>query len=135
MMLKFRGYISSRALNDGTITDQSIQNLVIRTACEKRKFNYMLSATEYGMKNSYLMLNQVLSELKKKKFDGIAFYSIDQLPTNQNLRNKIYNIAKKYNKKILLSLEGIILSKKNEIEEFENLFKIRKYLKYSPKII
>ncbi len=134
-MLKFRGYISSRALNDGTITDQSIQNLVIRTACEKRKFNYMLSATEYGMKNSYLMLNQVLSELKKKKFDGIAFYSIDQLPTNQNLRNKIYNIAKKYNKKILLSLEGIILSKKNEIEEFENLFKIRKYLKYSPKII
>lgn len=134
-MLKFRGYISSRALNDGSITDQSIQNLVIRTACEKRKFNYMLSATEYGMKNSYLMLNQVLSELKKKKFDGIAFYSIDQLPTNQNLRNKIYNIAKKYNKKILLSLEGIILSKKNEIEEFENLFKIRKYLKYSPKII
>ena len=134
-MLKFRGYISSRALNDGTITDQSIQNLVIRTACEKRKFNYMLSATEYGMKNSYLMLNQVLSELKKKKFDGIAFYSIDQLPTKQNLRNKIYNIAKKYNKKILLSLEGIILSKKNEIEEFENLFKIRKYLKYSPKII
>ena len=77
-MLKFRGYISSRALNDGTITDQSIQNLVIRTACEKRKFNYMLSATEYGMKNSYLMLNQVLSELKKKKFDGIAFYSIEQ---------------------------------------------------------
>ena len=134
-MLKFRGYISSRALNDGTITDQSIQNLVIRTACEKRKFNYMLSATEYGMKNSYLMLNQVLSELKKKKFDGIAFYSIDQLPTNQNLRNKIYNIAKKYNKIILLSLEGIILSKKKEIEEFENLFKIRKYLKYSPKVI
>tara|TARA_B100001029_G_scaffold108940_1_gene89934 strand:- start:109 stop:513 length:405 start_codon:yes stop_codon:yes gene_type:complete len=134
-MLKFRGYISSRALNDGSITDQSIQNLVIRTACEKRKFNYMLSATEYGMKNSYLMLNQVLSELKKKKFDGIAFYSIEQLPNNQNLRNKIYNIAKKYNKIILLSLEGIILSKKKEIEEFENLFKIRKYLKYSPKVI
>ena len=134
-MLKFRGYISSRALNDGSITDQSIQNLVIRTACEKRKFNYMLSATEYGMKNSYLMLNQVLSELKKKKFDGIAFYSIEQLPNNQNLINKIYNIAKKYNKIILLSLEGIILSKKKEIEEFENLFKIRKYLKYSPKVI
>ena len=134
-MLKFRGYISSRALNDGSITDQSIQNLVIRTACENRKFNYMLSATEYGMKNSYLMLNQVLSELKKKKFDGIAFYSIEQLPNNQNLRNKIYNIAKKYNKIILLSLEGIILSKKKEIEEFENLFKIRKYLKYSPKVI
>ena len=134
-MLKFRGYISSRALNDGSITDQSIQNLVIRTACEKRKFNYMLSATEYGMKNSYLMLNQVLSELKKKKLDGIAFYSIEQLPNNQNLRNKIYNIAKKYNKIILLSLEGIILSKKKEIEEFENLFKIRKYLKYSPKVI
>ena len=95
----------------------------------------MLSATEYGMKNSYLMLNQVLSELKKKKFDGIAFYSIEQLPNNQNLRNKIYNIAKKYNKIILLSLEGIILSKKKEIEEFENLFKIRKYLKYSPKVI
>ena len=75
-MLKFRGYISSRALNDGSITDQSIQNLVIRTACEKRKFNYMLSATEYGMKNSYLMLNQVLSELKKKNLMELHFIQL-----------------------------------------------------------
>ena len=36
--------------------------------CEKHNFEYMLSATEYGMKNCFLMLNQVILELKKGKF-------------------------------------------------------------------
>ena len=85
--MKFRGYISSRDLTDGSFVDQ-IQNLIIRKSCEQRNFQYMLSATEYGMKNCFLMLNQVILELKKNKFDGVAFYSIDQLPNNTNLRKK-----------------------------------------------
>ena len=63
--MKFRGYISSRDLTDGSFVDQSIQNLIIRKSCEQRNFQYMLSATEYGMKNCFLMLNQVILELKK----------------------------------------------------------------------
>ena len=74
--MRFRGYISSRKLSDGNFVDQSIQNLIIRTACEQLNIKYMLSATEYGMKECFLMLNQVIRELKKDKFDGVAFFNI-----------------------------------------------------------
>ena len=57
MILK--GYISSRPLNDNVAVDQSIQNMVIRNSCKKRGFTFLLSATEYGMKNCFLILNQV----------------------------------------------------------------------------
>ena len=98
-MNKFRGYISSRKLADGSLIDQNIQNLVIRRACENNNFMFMLSATEYGMKNCYLMLNQVLLEINKNKFDGIAFYSIDQFPLKENLRKNIYDVILKKKKK------------------------------------
>ena len=97
--MKFRGYISSRKLSDGNFVDQSIQNLIIRTACEKLNIKYMLSATEYGMKDCFLMLNQVMKELKKNKFDGVAFFSIDQLPTKYKDRKKIYKLVSESKKK------------------------------------
>ena len=95
-MLNFRGYISSRRLEDNNFVDQSVQNLVIRKACEQHGFVYMLSATEYGMKDCYLMLNQVILDLSKEKCDGIAFYSIEQFPKELRLRNKIYQVVNKY---------------------------------------
>lgn len=131
--MKFRGYISSRKLSDGNFVDQSIQNLIIRTACEKLNIKYMLSATEYGMKECFLMLNQVIRELKKNKFDGVAFFSIDQLPTKYNDRKKIYKLVLENKKKILMSLEGILLSNQKEIIKFEELIKIKLLLKKCPK--
>jgi len=133
--LKFRGYISSRNLTDESFVDQSIQNLIIRRSCEKHNFEYMLSATEYGMKNCFLMLNQVILELKKGKFDGIAFYSIDQLPRDISLRNKIYDVIKKNKKKVLISQENILLSNLKQVEKFENLLKIKLLLNFCPKTI
>ena len=130
--MKFRGYISSRDLTDGSFVDQSIQNLIIRKSCEQRNFQYMLSATEYGMKNCFLMLNQVILELKKNKFDGVAFYSIDQLPNNTNLRKKIYEVVTKNKKKILISQENILLSTNKDIRKFENLLKIKLLLNFCP---
>ncbi len=133
--MKFRGYISSRNLTDESFVDQSIQNLIIRRSCEKHNFEYMLSATEYGMKNCFLMLNQVILELKKGKFDGIAFYSIDQLPRDISLRNKIYDVIKKNKKKVLISQENILLSNLKQVEKFENLLKIKLLLNFCPKTI
>ena len=130
--MKFRGYISSRDLTDGSFVDQSIQNLIIRKSCEQRNFQYMLSATEYGMKNCFLMLNQVILELKKGKFDVVAFYSIDQLPNNTNLRKKIYEVVTKNKKKILISQENILLSTNKDIRKFENLLKIKLLLNFCP---
>ncbi|OUU07615.1 MAG: hypothetical protein CBB94_12675 [Gammaproteobacteria bacterium TMED34] len=132
IILKFRGYISSRDLTDGSFVDQNIQNLIIRKSCEQNNFQYMLSATEYGMKNCFLMLNQVILELKKDKFDGVAFYSIDQLPNDINLRKKIYEVVTKNKKKILISQENILLSTRKDIEKFENLLKIKLLLNFCP---
>jgi len=122
-------------LSDGNLVDQSIQNLIIRNSCKKHNIKFMLSATEYGMKDCFLMLNQVLSELKKNKFDGIAFFSLDQLPKNFEARKKIYEIVKVYKKKILISMEDIFICNETDIKKFENLIKIKLLLKNCPKKI
>ncbi len=132
-MLSLRGYISSRKLEDNNLVDQSVQNLIIRRACERYGFKYMLSATEYGMKDCFLMLNQVIQDSKKGKNDGIAFYSIEQLPKNPKIRKDIYNIILKNKKKIILSLEDMILENKKDIKNLENLIKIKFLLNFCPK--
>ena len=134
-MLYFRGYISSRKLEDNNLIDQSVQNLVIRKACEKHGFVYMLSATEYGMKNCFLMFNQVILDLKKGKSDGIALYSYEQLPRDFKIREKLYEAIIKNKKRILISLEDILIENKNDIKSFEELMKIKFLLKFSPKSI
>ena len=131
--MNFRGYISSRKLEDNNLIDQSVQNLVIRKACDKRGFVYMLSATEYGMKNCFLMLNQVIQDLSKGKCDGIALYSIEQLPKDLKIRNRLYQVVVKHKKKILISLEDILLEHNKDIKSFENLIKIKFLLNFCPK--
>ncbi len=131
----FKGYISSRKLLDGSVNHQKVQNLVIRDACEKRKFEYKLSLTEYGIKNCFLSFNQMLIDIKKNKFDGIAFYSLAQLPKKKFDREKLYELIKKNKKKILFSLENILVQNISDINKIENLFKIKFLLKFSPKKI
>ena len=120
-------------MEDYSIVDQSVQNLVIRKSCEKRGFNYMLSATEYGMKNSFHTLNQLMVDLKKNRFDGVAFYSIEQLPNDINFRKKIYKDILKFKKQIFFSHEDILIKNKGDIDFFENLIKIKFLLNFCPK--
>jgi sporadic carbohydrate cluster protein (TIGR04323 family) len=131
----FKGYISSRKLLDGSINHQKVQNLVIRDACHKRKYEYKLSLTEYGVKNCFLAFNQILLEIEKDKFDGIAFYSLTQLPEKKADREKLYKIIIKKKKKILFSLENKLVSNISEIRKLENLLKIKYLLKFTPKKI
>ena len=131
----FKGYISSRKLLDGTINHQKVQNLVIRDACSKRGYDYKLSFTEYGIKNCLLNYNEMLIDINKGKFDGIAFYSLAQLPKKKNEREKLYRVIKKKGKKVLFSLENILLTNTEDIEKLETLFKIKFFLKKSPKKI
>ena len=68
-----RGYIFSRPFL-GERVPQHVQNLVIRDYCNKQGLQYLLSATEYAIANSHLILQQVLDELPRLK--GIVFYSL-----------------------------------------------------------
>ncbi len=131
----FKGYISSRKLPDGTINHQKVQNLVIRDACEKRGYEFKLSSTEYGIKNCFLTYFQLIKELKANKYDGIAFYSIAQLPPQKKDRKKLYELILKKKKTALFSLENILIKHKKDMNKLEVFLKLKDFLKYSPKKI
>ena len=132
-MKNFKGYISSRKLNNDKTVEQSIQNMTIRNCCEKRGYTFLLSATEFGMKNSFLVLNQVLSEIQK--YDGIAFYSFLQLPKNKKKALEILKLIVNSNKKILFSLENLLIENFYDINKIYQIISIDNLLKYTPKKI
>ncbi len=132
-MKNFKGYISSRKLNNDKTVEQSIQNMTIRNCCEKRGYTFILSATEFGMKNSFLVLNQVLSEIQK--YDGIAFYSFLQLPKNKKKALEILKLIVNSNKKILFSLENLLIENFSDINKIYQIISIDNLLKYTPKKI
>ena len=74
----FRGYISSRQFGAQRVP-QHIQNLVIRDYRKRREINYLLSATELAMPETYIMLAQLREQVDE--IDGVVFYSIEQFPT------------------------------------------------------
>ncbi len=127
---KLKGYIFSRPFM-GERVPQHVQNIVLRDYCEKNNFIFLMSATEYSMKNSHLMLFQTLNDIKN--FDGIVFYSLFQLPENNITRKKILDKILKMKKEIHFSLEQMRMSSKNDLEKVEEIWKVRKILPFCPK--
>ena len=58
----YRGYIASRPVR-GLAQPQHVQNLVVRDYASRNKLHYLLSATEYAMPGSYMVLESALREL------------------------------------------------------------------------
>lgn len=87
-MKKFRGYITSKPFL-GERVPQNVQNLYIRNFCKIKNFEYLLSGTEYSMKNSFHILEELVHNLKN--YDGIIAYSIFQLPQKSFHRTKLLN--------------------------------------------
>ena len=84
---RVRGYISAREI-DGVIISHKVQNLVIREFCKNNNYLFLLSSVEYKMKNSFIILDEVLNELSS--LDGVVMYSMFQAPTNNGKRKKIF---------------------------------------------
>lgn len=110
----------------GERVPQHIQNQVIRTYCIQNNFEYLLSAVEYSMRNSTLMLNQIFNETKN--LDGIGFYSLFQLPESDIERNKFLKKILKKKKFVFFAVENIILSSSKDVERIENIWLIKKIL-------
>ena len=124
-MRKVRGYIFSRSFM-GERVPQHIQNMVIRNYCNEKKLHYLLSATEYSMQNSTLILEEVISELKN--IHGVVAYSLFQLPEDDIMRIKILKSFLNKNKKFYFANENFIFSSKNDLKKLENIWKIKKIL-------
>jgi len=116
----YRGYVFSRAVDNHRVP-QHIQNLVIRDYAQRRNLHYLLSATEYAMVGSYLMLEQVLADLAA--IDGIILYSMFMLPSSPAHRAEIYRRIVALDRSLHAAVEGFVLKSEVDIERWENVLR------------
>ena len=105
---------------------QHVQNLVIRDYCSKKNIQYLLSATEYAMENSALMLRQLVKDLPST--DGIVAYSIFQMPEDDDERQSIFQSILSSNKEIHFAVEGLSLHDNESYSRIENIWKVKKII-------
>ena len=120
-----RGYIFSRPFM-GERVPQHVQNLVIRDYCKKKGIQYLLSATEYAMAGSHLMLQQIMDELPQ--LEGIVFYSLFLLPEQKKERDRVCKVILENKKTIFFAVEGLLMSNKIEHERIETIWQVQKIL-------
>ena len=120
-----RGYIFSRPFM-GERVPQHVQNLVIRDYCKKKGIQYLLSATEYAMAGSHLILQQIMDELPH--LEGIVFYSLFLLPEQKKERDRVCKVILENKKTIFFAVEGLLMSNKIEHERIETIWQVQKLL-------
>ena len=121
----YRGYIFSRPFM-GERVPQHVQNIVIRDYCFKKNIHYLLSATEYAMENSALILRQLINDLPS--VNGIVAYSIFQMPENDIERQSIFNRILSSKKEIHFAVEGLSLYDDESYINIENIWQVKKTL-------
>jgi len=122
---RFRGYIFSRPFMEERVP-QHVQNIVIRDYCSKQGIQYLLSATEYTMENSALMLRQLVKDLSS--IDGIVAYSIFQMPEDDDERQEIFNRVLSLKKEIHFAVEGLYIHDYETCKHIENIWQVKKTL-------
>ena len=119
----FRGYIFSRPFM-GERAPQHVQNIVIRDYCSKKGIHYLLSATEYAMENSALILKQLINDLPS--IDGIVAYSLFQMPEDNSERQSIFSKIISLNKEIHFAVEGLSLYDNDSLNRIEDIWQVKK---------
>ena len=124
-MKQVRGYIFSRPFM-GERVPQHVQNIVIRDYCKKKGIQYLLSATEYAIAGSHLILQQIMDELPQ--LEGIVFYSLFLLPEQKKERDRVCKVILENKKTIFFAVEGLLMSNKIEHERIETIWQVQKIL-------
>ena len=122
-MNTYRGYISSRDCL-GVNYPQRIQNIVIRDYCENNKFKFLLSAAEYSMAGSNIILKDLVKELST--ISGVVAFSIFQLPENKNKRINFLKIFIKKKKSIHFALERFVVKSYKDVVKLNQIWQIKK---------
>ena len=122
-MKSVRGYNFSRSFMRERVP-QHVQNIVIKDFCQKNKYNFLLSVTEYSMKNSFYILNQLTDNMNG--IDGIVAYSVFQMPYDNVKRDKVFNKILKKNKEIFFACENLQISSKKDIIRIRNIWNLKK---------
>lgn len=115
----------------GERVPQHVQNVFLRSYCNQKNFNLFLSASEYTMNNSYIVLKKIVNELNH--LDGIIAYSLFQMPYEDEERLEIFHSLHRDKKKIFFAVEDISIFSSNDIRQADEIWRIKKTLKYSLK--
>lgn len=108
----FKGYIASRNIQGHEIP-QRIQNMVIRSYSEKKGKIFSLSATEYIMDNSFMILDSVVEDAEE--YEAIVFYSLFMLPQNFLRRQKIFTDCLDKKTEIHFAFEELEIKNQDDI--------------------
>ena len=118
----WRGYVSSRAVA-GSMLPQRVQNLVIRTYAERHGLSFLLSAVEYCLPDSTMMLDGVLEDLEG--LDGLIFYSMHQLPEDPERRRSTYDRVLGAGKGLRFALEELAVLAPADVAAVEDIIAVR----------
>ncbi len=115
----------------GERVPQHVQNIVLRNYCNQRNYQFFLSASEYTMNNSYIILKKTIDDISN--LDGILAYSIFQMPYKDMERLFLFKKILKLNKVIHFAVENLAVKNNETLEKVEILWKIRKSIDLSIK--
>lgn len=127
----WRGYIFSREIN-GQLIPQRVQNLVLRNYAEKNGLRYLLSATEYHMPDSYMMLESLYAALPG--LEGLLFYSLSMLPDSREQRLRLYAQAAKFKCGLRFALEELTVLEPADAALIEDILATRRLSRDVPRI-
>ena len=118
--------MSSRNIG-GERVPQHVQNIVIRDYCRRKDIDYLLSATEYAMSGSFMMLRQVINELSPE--NGVVFYSIMQLPDNNVDRRRLLLRIIEANSKAHFAVESLVVGNLDDVREIDDILMVRQAIR------
>lgn len=116
--LGHRGYIASRPVRGASIP-QHVQNLVIRDFVHRQGWQFKLSATEYAMPGSFMMLDAVLDDLPQ--LDGMVLYSMFMLPERSERRQVVYRRILGAGKTLSAAVENLVLKTPADVRRWEDI--------------
>ncbi len=124
----YRGYIGSRAYHGGSVA-QHVQNLVVRDYCQRNGFTYLLSATEYAMPGSYMMLHEILREAKD--IHGVVLYSVFMLPVRQGRRLELCQRFLENGATLHGALESLSITCKTDLRKVDEMLVLNQHVNHS----
>ena len=108
----------------GERVPQHVQNIVIKDFCQKNNLNFLLSVTEYSMKNSFYILTQLTNSMEG--IHGIVAYSIFQMPYDNQKREQLFKKILKKKKEIFFACENFKISNQKDIERIKKIWDLKK---------
>ncbi len=121
-MKTYKGYIFGRPFM-GERVPQHVQNIVLRDFARRKDVRLLLSASEYALENSDLVLQTVVGNLGDA--DGIMMYSVFQLPADRESRFGIWKEMIERRKEIMFAVEDLYVSNLDDVAHVELIWGIR----------